>query len=255
MDPQPTWLERWLANAFPNTAGGVQSLLDRLRSLGAGASRGTEALGEAGRNLGLLPQPPPPAPKTSAYPLTPGGVAGYEAGIAPRQTLPLIMRGASPQAPPSGTAPGPLEGMTDAEIAAALAGYAGIFGGPPYMAQLAEEQRQFDLTQQWLREQLAAQQAMEQQALAQRQREMAAAMGQTVANLQSRQWAEALPMTLPKGTMFAPGYGMGGPVHQMAQRAGMTYQPTPMVESPPPSREEMEAWLEDTIRRFARGGM
>jgi len=187
-------------------------------------------------------------PTGGAYPATPGGVAGYEASRPPAvpgymDEMAWIFFGKS------------YDQLTPAEqqqLHAKVQQAYGLGGttGRPYMAELAEQQRQFDLTQQWLREQLAAQQAMEQAALAQRRREMAANLGQGIAGLQSQQWAQALPYQLPAGAQYTPGYEPGGLMSQMARQAGVRFTPAPVAESPAPTREQMEAWLADAIARF-----
>jgi len=86
--------------------------------------------------------------------------------------------------------------------------------------------------------------------LGQRQREMGADIGMGLAQTQAQTWAQGLPYQLPKGTMFAPGFGPGGPVSEMARRAGVRYTPPRIPEAPPPSRKEMEQWIQDAIAKF-----
>lgn len=84
----------------------------------------------------------------------------------------------------------------------------------------------------------------------QQQREMAAAIGQTIAQLQSQQWATGLPWRLPSGTQYAPGFEPGGVASRLAQMARTSYTPPQIKPANPPGRSEMEAWLEEAIRRF-----
>lgn len=151
------------------------------------------------------------------------------------------------------------EGDLEALAMAMFDGYGG-YGGytDPYAGDyLALEQqafqegvRQFNEEMQLRQAQLAQQAEMERLAREQRRREMAAQIGQHVANLQSQMWAEGIPNTLPTGTQFAPGFEPGGPVHAMYRQAGLNYQPTRLAETPPPSQEQMTAWIEDIMRRF-----
>jgi hypothetical protein len=85
---------------------------------------------------------------------------------------------------------------------------------------------------------------------AQQQREMAAALGQAITNLQSQQWAEGLPWVLPDDTTFVPGYEPGGPVSTLARMGGANYTPPRAQQAPPPSREEMESWLQSALAQF-----
>ena len=125
------------------------------------------------------------------------------------------------------------------------------------IATIANQQAQ--LSQAWAIAQMnltqsqaeAAQQAQQAQAqLAQRKREMGAQIGTGIAGMQSQQWAQGLSYQLPKGTMFAPGFGPGGPMSEMARRAGVSYMPPRIPAAPPPSRREMEQWIADAIAKF-----
>jgi hypothetical protein len=87
----------------------------------------------------------------------------------------------------------------------------------------------------------------------QRAREMAAAIGQFLANQSSQNWATALPYVLPKGTRFAPGFEPGGPAARLAQISGSQYTPPPLAVSNPPSNDTLKAWVDDALQAFARG--
>jgi len=88
--------------------------------------------------------------------------------------------------------------------------------------------------------------------LAQRRREMGASIGQGIAGMQSQQWAQGMPYALPSGTMFAPGMGPGGPVSEMARRSGVSYTPPRLPKAPPPSRQQMEQWIDAAIAKFGQ---
>jgi hypothetical protein len=86
----------------------------------------------------------------------------------------------------------------------------------------------------------------------QRAREMAAGIGQFLANQSSQNWNAGLPWTLPKGTQYAPGFEPGGPAARLAQMSGSQYTPPPLAVSNPPSRETMAAWVDEALQQFAR---
>ena len=109
------------------------------------------------------------------------------------------------------------------------------------IAQMSQQQQQAEL---------AAQQQQAAATLAQRKREMGAQIGTGIAGLQAQTWAQGLPYQLPKGTMFAPGFGPGGPMSEMARRAGVSYMPPRIPAAPPPSRREMEEWIQAAISKF-----
>jgi len=116
------------------------------------------------------------------------------------------------------------------------------------MAQTGAYQQQ-GLQQRWAEMEMQRQQQAA--LLAQRKREMGASIGQGIAGLQAQTWAQGMPYQLPKGTMFAPGFGPGGPVSEMARRAGVSYVPQRVPQAPPPSRKEMEQWIEAAIAKFS----
>ena len=101
--------------------------------------------------------------------------------------------------------------------------------------------------------QLAETQAeMERQRVAQQRREMAARIGQMVAQQAVEQWGKATPWRLPKGTSFAPGMGPGGPAARMAQLGGTYYSPSEGRVTPSPviSEEQMNQWMEQAMSRY-----
>ncbi len=84
----------------------------------------------------------------------------------------------------------------------------------------------------------------------QRQREMAAQVGQAIAAMQAEVWRQGMPFTLPQGTTYAPGFERGGPVSGLYAMGGSQYTPTPMAVTNPPTAQEMERWVQDAMRRF-----
>jgi hypothetical protein len=113
------------------------------------------------------------------------------------------------------------------------------------------------------RQQWADRMALEQQQMAQaaelarlereqRAREMAASIGQFLANQSSQNWNAGLPWTLPRGTQYAPGFEPGGPAARLAQIGGAQYTPPPLAVSNPPSRETMAAWVDEALQQFGR---
>jgi len=124
-------------------------------------------------------------------------------------------------------------------------------------AELALQERQLQLQEQQMmladaraREQLAQQMQIANLQQQQAQRGMAAQMGQTIAGLQSQNWATALPYKLPTGTQYAPGFGPGGAASQLARMTGTRYTPQRLAPAPEPTVEEMEDWLESAIAQF-----
>lgn len=126
-------------------------------------------------------------------------------------------------------------------------------------SQAAAESAQNTLAYNWaqLAQQGAYQQAQMQQAgelaalaRAQQQRQMAAQIGQTIAQLQSQQWQTGLPWELPRGTMYTPGHEPGGPAERMAGVGQFQFTPRWAQTSRGPSRKEMEKWLSSAISRF-----
>jgi len=109
--------------------------------------------------------------------------------------------------------------------------------------QMAQQQAQFAAS-------LAQAAEIERQRREQQQREMAAAMGQFLAGQQSQNWNNALPYRLPSGTQYAPGFEPGGAANRLAQIAQAAYTAPKLAVSNPPSRGDMEKWLEDAIKRF-----
>jgi hypothetical protein len=91
---------------------------------------------------------------------------------------------------------------------------------------------------------------IERQRREQQQREMAAAMGQAIAQMQSQNWQTGLPWRLPSDTQYAPGFEPGGAANRLAQMAQAAYNAPRIVPSNPPSREDMESWLEEAMKRF-----
>lgn len=113
----------------------------------------------------------------------------------------------------------------------------------------------------WDKERAAVQDAQYAQSLAQaaeqarlereqRQREAAMAAGQLISQLQSQNWETGLPWVLPEGTQYAPGFEPGGPASRLAQMARTAYDAPRLAVSNPPSREDMERWLESALKRF-----
>lgn len=84
----------------------------------------------------------------------------------------------------------------------------------------------------------------------QRQREMAAQVGQAIAAMQAEVWRQGMPFTLPQGTTYAPGFERGGPVSGLYAMGGSQYTPTPLAVTNPPSAEEMETWVRSAMQRF-----
>jgi hypothetical protein len=109
--------------------------------------------------------------------------------------------------------------------------------------QMAQQAQQFAAS-------LAQAAEIERQRREQQQREMAAAMGQFLAGQQSQNWNNALPYRLPSGTQYAPGFEPGGAANRLAQIAQAAYTAPKLAVSNPPSRRDMEKWLEDAIKRF-----
>jgi len=105
--------------------------------------------------------------------------------------------------------------------------------------------------QAFAREQMAAQMALEREVLAQRRREMAAGIGEMVAQLVSQNWATGLPWTLPSETRYAPGFEIGGPVEALYGMAGLNYRPTPLAKDNPPSADRLMQYVADAIGRYA----
>jgi hypothetical protein len=149
------------------------------------------------------------------------------------------------------------QGYSMEDLLAALGLDAGLGGGGADNS-LAWAQMEME-RQQW-----ADRMALEQQQMAQaaelarlereqRAREMAASIGQFLANQASQNWATALPYVLPKGTQFAPGFEPGGPAARLAQISGSQYTPPPLAVSNPPSKETLKAWVDDALQAFARG--
>jgi len=101
------------------------------------------------------------------------------------------------------------------------------------------------------REQMEAQMALEREILAQRRKEMAAAIGETVAQLASQNWATGMPWALPEGTRYAPGFETGGPVSALYGMAGLGYTPTPLAEYNPPSSERLMQYVAEALGRYA----
>lgn len=88
----------------------------------------------------------------------------------------------------------------------------------------------------------------------QQQRQMAASIGQTIAQQAAQTWAQGLASELPRGTTFAPGGEPGGPASVMARMGGAQYYPQRISPSEPPSPEEMSDWVEAAISRFGPNG-
>lgn len=110
-------------------------------------------------------------------------------------------------------------------------------------ARLVQEQA-------FAREQMEAQMALEREVLAQRRKEMAAGIGEMVAQLVSQNWATGLPWALPEGTRYAPGFEVGGPVDALYGMAGLAYSPTPLAKYNPPSSDRLMGYVADAIGRF-----
>ena len=134
-----------------------------------------------------------------------------------------------------------------------LLGMAGLGGGTDnslgwanldlQREQMAQQAQQFAAS-------LAQAAEIERQRREQQQREMAAAMGQAIAQMQSQNWQTGLPWRLPAGTQYAPGMEPGGVASRLAQMARTAYTAPRVPESNPPSRGEMERWLEEAMKRF-----
>ena len=84
----------------------------------------------------------------------------------------------------------------------------------------------------------------------QRQREMAAQVGQAIAAMQAEVWRQGMPFTLPQGTTYAPGFERGGPVAGLYAMGGSQYTPTPLAVTNPPTAAEMERWVQSALKRF-----
>lgn len=169
-------------------------------------------------------------------------------------------RAGSLPAPPSSLpqfagppAPGANSGEMTMEDLMSLLGMAGLGGGTDnslgwanldlQREQMAQQAQQFAAS-------LAQAAEIERQRREQQQREMAAAMGQFLAGQQSQNWNNALPYRLPSGTQYAPGFEPGGAANRLAQIAQAAYTAPKLAVSNPPSRGDMEKWLEDAIKRF-----
>jgi hypothetical protein len=118
-------------------------------------------------------------------------------------------------------------------------------------AQQAYQQQALAQAQQQFEAQLAAEQAYRQQQIEQARREMAAQIGTNLNAQQSQNWANALPYVLPYGTTTPPGFEAGGPVNTLAAFAGQqNYTPMQISPSPAPERSEMEALIKRAIDAF-----
>jgi hypothetical protein len=118
-------------------------------------------------------------------------------------------------------------------------------------AQQAYQQQALAQAQQQFEAQLAAEQAYRQQQIEQARREMAAQIGTNLNAQQSQNWAQALPYVLPYGTTTPPGFEAGGPVNTLAAFAGQqNYTPMQISPSPAPERSEMEALIKRAIDAF-----
>ncbi len=204
---------------------------------------------------------------------TPGAIAEYERQRATGMPTPTVTttRGAGLNTrerayrseakhglPPEiyGSVPpsaGPEPTMDDLLALLGMAGLSGGGGGGGDAlgwAQLDLEREQMAQQAQQFAQSLAQAAEIEAQRRAQQQREMAAAMGQAIASLQSQQWETGLPWRLPTGTQYAPGMEPGGPASRLAQMARAAYTAPRIVPSNPPSRSEMESWLAAALKRF-----
>jgi len=115
-------------------------------------------------------------------------------------------------------------------------------GGDPYAGQKMQLA--------WA--QLAQERQLAEAQLAARRREMAANIGQSVAQLRQQGWQTGLPWSLPKGSMFAPGFSPGGPLSQLYAMSGSTYNPQEyfLAKNNPPSSDQIMNWVNEAMGRF-----
>ncbi len=100
--------------------------------------------------------------------------------------------------------------------------------------------------------QLAQDKALQEAQIAARRREMAAGIGQNVAQMRMQGWQTGLPWSLPEGSTFAPGLGPGGPLSQLYAMSGSTYNPQDffLAENNPPSSDQLMNWVSEAMGRF-----
>lgn len=108
------------------------------------------------------------------------------------------------------------------------------------------QQQSLALQQQELQAQMAYQQAV----LAQQREEMKAQIGQAVANMANQSYMNTLGYRLPAGTQYAPGFGPGGIMSQMAGMSGISYTPTQIGVANPPTTDELMNTVREAINRF-----
>jgi hypothetical protein len=153
-------------------------------------------------------------------------------------------------------APGPL-----GQIAAYQLSQQAGTGSPYQLQQDARAQSQWDATMAFNQQQAAADQAYRQQSLAQamqiqqmqleqQRREMAARIGQAVADMANQSYMNTLGQRLPAGTTQAPGFQAGGPMSALASMSGIGYTPTPIAVANPPTTNELMATVQAAINGF-----
>jgi hypothetical protein len=223
-------------------------IAEQIAKLGGGRTAVTPTV-TSQRAPTVTPTFTPMQAPTMYGPSTPGvnpNVNAYQRSEAKHGPAPEIYG----SVPPSAGA----TGEPTMEDLMALLGMAGMGGGGTdnslgwanldlQREQMAQQQAQFAAS-------LAQAAEIERQRREQQQREMAAAMGQFLAGQQSQNWNNALPYRLPSGTQYAPGFEPGGAANRLAQIAQAAYTAPKLAVSNPPSRGDMEKWLEDAIKRF-----
>jgi len=119
------------------------------------------------------------------------------------------------------------------------------------MDMRTEAEKQWE-QEQGLREKELAQRMQIAQMEAELERQqMAAQVGQTVAQLASQNWAAGMPYALPRGTQYAPGFASGGPVHHLAQMSGRSqFTPFRIAPNNPPSSGELMSIINRAIAGF-----
>ena len=114
-------------------------------------------------------------------------------------------------------------------------------GGGDGMTALQQEQMKLD----WAK--LAQDRALREAEIAAQRRAAAMGLAANIASTQSQNWQTGLPMTLPKGTRYAPGFEYGGGANVLSDIAGASYSPTQLAVSNPPS---VQALVDKIIGRY-----
>jgi hypothetical protein len=135
-------------------------------------------------------------------------------------------------------------------------------GATSYQQQQdAESQRRWEATQAYNAQSFAADQAYRQQQLQQQmqieqmqleeqRREMAARIGQAVADMANQSYMNTLGQRLPAGTEYAPGFQAGGPMSALASMSGIGYTPQKIGVANPPTTQELMNTVQQAINGF-----